>query len=87
MFCVARATGILSEKNAKKIENAISDNEEGRARLKFITRINQQNAFQHDIIENKELQNIKASKKEREENKYKNTAIIFIKKLKILIMN
>ena len=66
----------------KKIENAISDNEEGRARLKFITRINQQNAFQHDIIENKELQNIKASKKEREENKYKNTAIIFNKKIK-----
>ena len=82
LFCVARATGILSEKMQKKIENAISDNEEGRARLKFITRINQQNAFQHDIIENKELQNIKASKKEREENKYKNTAIIFNKKIK-----
>lgn len=81
LFCVLRD---LYLKNDNIIKNSIKSLTDNNYRLRFITQPQNQNDFEKEILDNVVFPKKEPTLKEREKNKFLNTALIFRDKLKTL---
>ncbi len=78
LFCVLRD---LYFKNDNKILNAIKSLVDQKYRLRLITQLHYQNQFEQEILDCVKFPQNKLTKKQRDENKFINAALIFREKL------
>jgi uncharacterized protein with ParB-like and HNH nuclease domain len=78
LFCVLRD---LYLKDDKRVLNAIKSLIDEKYRLRLITQLYYQNQFEQEILNRVSFPQTKLTKKQRDENKFINTALIFKEKL------
>lgn len=81
LFCVLRD---LYFKDDKKIINAIKSLVDQKYRLRLITQSHNQNQFEQEILNGVRFPQNELTKKQREENKFINAALIFKEKLEAI---
>ncbi len=89
LFCVIRDSykeelEKLDKSIINKVQNAIKSMVDEQPRLKLITQLHHQNEFEQEILDNVKFPVKELTKKEKEEKKFINTALIFKKKLEEL---
>lgn len=89
LFCVIRdlykeELEKLDKSIINKVQNAIKSMVDEQPRLKLITQLHHQNEFEQEILVNVKFPVKELTKKEKEEKKFINTALIFKKKLEEL---
>jgi len=81
LFCVFRD---LYFKNDNRILNVIKSLVDQKYRLRLITQLHYQNQFEQEILDCVKFPQNKLTKKQREENKFINAALIFRDKSKVI---
>jgi len=89
LFCVIRdlyenPLKTIDEELVNSVRDAIKSLVKGKHRLKLITQLHYQNQFEQEILNGVKFPSTELTKKQREENKFINTGLIFKAKLEEL---